>query len=103
MNTHMILQIVVMTLVTYAVRIIPLVLITRPIKNRFLRSFLHYVPYASLAVMTFPTMIHATSSLYSGILAFITGVFLTWNNASLPKTAVACCLVVLISEFFLIR
>lgn len=100
---HMILQIIVMTLVTYAVRIIPLVLITKPIKNRFIRSFLHYVPYASLAVMTFPTMIHATNSLYSGILAFVTGLVLTWHNASLPKTAAACCLVVLLSELFLIR
>lgn len=103
MNTHMILQIIVMTLVTYAVRIIPLVLLRKPIKSQFIRSFLFYVPYASLAVMTFPTMIHATNSLYSGILAFVTGVFLTWNNASLPKTAVACCMVVLISEFLLIH
>ena len=101
--SHMVLQIIVMTLVTYAVRIIPLVLITKPIKNRFIRSFLHYVPYASLAVMTFPTMIQATNSLYSGILAFLMGVLLTWHNASLPKTAVACCLVVLISEFFLVK
>ena len=100
---HMILQIAVMTIVTYAVRIIPLTLIRRPIKSRFIRSFLYYVPYASLAVMTFPAMIYATNSIYSGILAFTAGVILTWNNASLPKTAVTCCLVVLISEFFLVH
>jgi hypothetical protein len=53
--------------------------------------------------MTFPTMIYATNSLWSGTLAFGVGLFLTWNNASLPKTAVACCLTVLNSEFFLIH
>ncbi len=100
--SHMILQIIVMTLVTYAVRILPLTLIRRPIRSTFLRSFLYYVPYVSLAVMTFPTMIYATNSIWSGLLAFTTGVLLTWNNASLPKTAVACCLTVLISELFLI-
>ena len=96
-------QIIVMTAVTYLVRILPLTLIRKPIKNRFIRSFLYYVPYVSLAVMTFPTMIYATNSLWSGILAFGVGLVLTWNNASLPKTAVACCLTVLISEFFLVH
>ncbi|MBR4457114.1 MAG: AzlD domain-containing protein [Solobacterium sp.] len=91
-------QIIIMTLVTYMTRIIPLTLIRKPIQNQFVRSFLHYVPYVSLAVMTFPTMIYATSSLFSGILAFAVGLFLTWNNASLPKTAVVCCLTVLIAE-----
>ncbi len=100
--SHTVLQIIVMTLVTYAVRVIPLTLIRKPIKSPFIRSFLFYVPYVSLAVMTFPTMIYATNSIYSGILAFVVGLALTWNNASLPKTAVACCAVVLISEFFLI-
>ena len=101
--SYMVLQIIVMTAVTYAVRIIPLALIRRPIRSRFLRSFLYYVPYASLAVMTFPTMIKATNSLVSGILAFGAGLFLTWNSASLPKTAAACCLVVLITEWIVIR
>ena len=94
-------QIIVMTAVTYLVRILPLTLIRKPIKSRFIRSFLYYVPYVSLAVMTFPTRIYATNSIWSGILAFAVGVFLTWNNASLPKTAVVCCLTVLISEFIL--
>ena len=95
--------IIVAFAVIYAVRVLPLTLIRKPIKNRFIRSFLYYVPYVSLAVMTFPTMIYATNSLWSGILAFAVGLFLTWNNASLPKTAVACCVTVLISELFLIH
>ena len=83
-------QIIVMTAVTYLVRILPLTLIRKPIKNRFIRSFLYYVPYVSLAVMTFPTMIYATNSLWSGILAFGVGLFLTWNNASLQIGRALC-------------
>lgn len=101
--SHVSMQIAVMTIVTYAVRVLPLTLIQRPIKNQFIRSFLYYVPYASLAVMTFPTMIFATKTLASGILAFLAGLCLTWKKASLPLTAVVCCVVVLISEFILIR
>ncbi len=101
--SHVTMQIIVMTLVTYAVRIIPLTLIRKPIKNQFIRSFLFYVPYVSLAVMTFPTMVLATNSIWSGILAFGTGLFLTWNNASLPKTAVTCCIVVLLSELLFVQ
>ena len=98
-----VIQIIIMTLMTYVVRIIPLTLIRKPIKSRFIRSFLYYVPYVSLAVMTYPTMIYATNSIYSGILSFAVGVILTWNNASLPKTAVFCCLTVLISELLFVH
>ena len=94
--------IAIMAVATYLIRMLPLAALRKRIKNRWVRSFLYYVPYVSLAVMTFPAMIYATNSIYSGILAFVVGLALTWNNASLPKTAVACCLVVLISEFFLI-
>ena len=52
--------IAVMALVSYAIRILPLTLIRKPIKNRFIQSFLYYVPYVTLAVMTFPAMIYAT-------------------------------------------
>ena len=58
--------IAVMALVSYAIRILPLTLIRKPIKNRFVQSFLYYVPYVTLAVMTFPAILHATASLWSG-------------------------------------
>ena len=103
MKHSILLYILVSGGVSYLIRVLPLTLIRKPIRSPFIRSFLYYVPYVSLAVMTFPTMIYATNSLWSGILAFGVGLFLTWNNTSLPKTAVACCLTVLISEFFLIH
>ena len=58
-------------IVSYLIRVLPLTLIRRPIKNRFIRSFLHYVPYVTLSVMTFPAIIESTQSVYSGILAFV--------------------------------
>ena len=90
-----------MTVVTFLVRIIPLTILRKPVKNRFVRSFLTYVPYVSLAVMTFPAILHATGSVYSGAAAFVVGIVLTWNRASLLKTAAGCCLAVLIVEWLI--
>ena len=61
--------IAVMALVSYAIRILPLTLIRKPIKNRFIQSFLYYVPYVTLAVMTFPAIIQATQSPAAGAVA----------------------------------
>ena len=63
--------IAVMAAVSYAIRVLPLTLIRRPIRNRFLRSFLFYVPYVTLAVMTFPSILHTTSSPIAGLAAHI--------------------------------
>ena len=60
MNTY--LYIAVMALTTYAIRVLPLTLIRKPIKSTFLRSFLYYVPYVTLAVMTFPAILEVTDS-----------------------------------------
>ena len=62
--------------VSYIIRATPLVLIRREIKNRTLRSFLYYVPYTTLAVMTFPAIMEATQSPIAGLLALLAGVFL---------------------------
>ena len=86
--------IAVMALVSYAIRILPLTLIRKPIKNRFVQSFLYYVPYVTLAVMTFPAIVQATQSPVIGIAA-------AWCGASLFQVAVACCAVVFVLEFFL--
>ena len=56
--------IAVMALVSYTIRILPLTLIRKPIKNQFIQSFLYYVPYVTLSVMTFPAIVHATQSLF---------------------------------------
>lgn len=88
--------------VSYIIRATPLVLIRREITSRTLRSFLYYVPYVTLAVMTFPAIVEATQSPIAGALALAAGIVLAWRGASLFMVAVACCLVVLGAEFILI-
>ena len=92
----------VMALVTYAVRVLPLVLIKHEIKNRTFRSFLYYVPYVTLAVMTFHAIVDATKSPIAGIAALIIGVLLAWLGAKLFTVAACCCVAVLIVEFILV-
>ena len=91
----------VMALTTYAVRALPFTAFAGKIKSRFFRSFLYYVPYVTLAVMTFPAIIHATQSKISGILALVVGSVAAWFNLSLFKVACICCGVVFIAELVL--
>ncbi len=91
----------IMSAVTLAIRILPLTLIRRQIKNRFLRSFLYYVPYVTLAVMTFPAILDATRIPLAGGLALLSGIALSWWGASLFKVAASCCLVVFLTEMVL--
>lgn len=91
----------VMSAVTLGTRILPLTLIRRPITNRFLRSFLFYVPYVTLAVMTFPAILTATDSPLAGAAALAVGIAAAWMGASLPKVAAGCCGVVFVLELLL--
>ena len=100
-NTYIYLAIAVVALTTYLVRVLPLTLIRKEIKNPFIRSFLYYVPYVTLAVMTFPDILYATNSVYSGLLALIAGIALAWNGQSLFTVAVLSCAVVFGVELFL--
>ena len=93
--------IAVMALVSYTIRILPLTLIRNPIKNQFIQSFLYYVPYVTLAVMTFPAIVNATQSPVSGALALVVGIAAAWFGASLFQVSVACCAVVFLIELFL--
>ena len=93
--------IAIMALVSYTIRILPLTLIRKPIKNQFIQSFLYYVPYMTLAVMTFPAIVNATQSPISGALALIVGIAAAWFGASLFQVSVACCAVVFVIELFL--
>ena len=95
--------ILIMAGVTYAIRVLPLTLIQKPIQNRFLQSFLYYVPYVTLAVMTFPAIVEATQSPIAGTLALVIGIFAAWRGANLFQVAVSCCLVVLLAEAVLCR
>ena len=102
MNSKIYLYILVCAGVSLLIRELPLTLIRKPIKNRFLRSFLYYVPYVTLAVMTFPAILHATSSPVAGLAALVLGIAAAWFGANLFQVAVGCCAIVLILEFFLL-
>lgn len=102
MSGNVWIYIFVMSAVSFAVRVLPLTLIRGKIENRFVRSFLYYVPYVTLAVMTFPAIVEATQSPIAGALALAVGMALAFAGAGLFPVAVACCLVVLAAEFVLI-
>ena len=95
------LYILVSALVSYLIRVLPLTLIRKPIRNVYFRSFLYYVPYVTLAVMTFPAIVEATQSPLAGAAALIVGILAAWYGASLLRVAVVCCLTVFILEFFI--
>ena len=101
MNLYIYLSIFTAFFVSYQIRVLPLTLIRKPIKNRFIKSFLYYVPYITLAVMTFPSIIEATQSPVAGIIALAVGIVLSYFGAGLFPVACACCAVVFIAEWFL--
>ena len=95
--------ILVMAVVSFAIRALPLTLIRRQIKSRFLRSFLYYVPYVTLAVMTFPAIMYATQTPVAGIAALLVGIVLAWFDQGLFKVAASCCGVVFVIELIMCR
>ena len=90
--------IAVMALSTYLCRVFALAVVRRPIRNRFVQSFLYYVPYVTLAVMTFPAIVEAVRSPIAGVCAFIVGIVTAWLFQNLFLTAGSCCLTVFILE-----
>lgn len=101
MQTDIYLYIAVMAFATWCMRVLPSLVMKKPVSNRFFQSFLYYVPYVTLAVMTFPAIIEATDSPLAGAAALILGIAAAWFGSSLPTVAVVCCLTVLITELFL--
>lgn len=93
--------ILIMAAVSFLIRALPLTLLRRQIKNRFLRSFLYYVPYVTLSVMTFPAILNATQSPLAGAAALIAGIVAAFCGAGLFKVACCCCAVVFVVELFL--
>lgn len=86
--------------VSYLIRVLPLTLIRKPIENKFIKSFLYYVPYVTLSVMTFPAIIEATNSPIAGVAALVIGILLSLFGAGLFPVACVCCAAVFILEFF---
>ena len=102
MRHNVYIYIFIMAAVTFLIRVLPLTLIRKKITNVTLRSFLYYVPYVTLAVMTFPAIIEATNSVWSGLVALIVGVLLAYFGVSLFGVAVCSCVVVFIIELIIL-
>lgn len=98
MTHNIYLYIAVTGLVSYLIRVLPLTLIRKQIKSPFIRSFLYYVPYVTLSVMTFPAIMEATQTPAAGICALVIGIIAAWRGGSLFQVSVGCCAVVLIVE-----
>ena len=94
--------ILIMAAVSYAIRVIPLTLIRTEITNPFISSFLYYVPYVTLAVMTVPAIINATQSPIAGAIALVVGIVLAWLTENLFIVASACAVAVFVAELFLL-
>ena len=90
--------VLVMALTTYLIRALPLTLFKKPIRSRFLRSFLHYVPTACLTAMTFPAILTSTDHMISGAVGLLVGILLALKNKSLIVVAVASCAAVFIVD-----
>ena len=93
------LAVLLMAGVTYLIRVLPLLLIRREIRNKTVRSFLYYVPYACLAAMTFPAMLFSTDHFLSALLGLITACVLAYFKRSLIVVAASTCATVLLIEF----
>ncbi len=94
--------ILVMAVVTFLIRALPLTLIRKEIKSPFIRSFLYYVPYATLSAMTVPAIFAATKNLWSGVGGFVTALILAYMRKSLIVVAAGACAAVFFIELFLV-
>jgi branched-subunit amino acid transport protein len=90
-----------MALTTYLIRVIPLTVFRKPIQSRFLKSFLHYVPYACLTAMTFPAILTSTATVLSGAAALVVAVILAYRGKSLLTVSLAASAAVMATEFLL--
>lgn len=91
----------VMATITYLIRMLPMVLIKNKIKNKFILSFLYYIPYTVLSVMTIPAIFYSTSSVFSAMAGFLVALLTAYFGKSLLKVAVVSCAVVFVTEFIM--
>ena len=94
MEQHNILIYILLAIVfTNLIRVIPMAFIKGPIRHRFVRSFLYYVPYVTLAVMTFPDMVQTTPTPLPGVIALLAGIVASWFRLGLFPVAAICCVI----------
>lgn len=98
MKNNVYIYILLMAVTVFLIRVLPLTLIRKPIKSNFIKSFLYYVPYVTLSVMTFPAIIDATSNPIAGLVSLIVGIVAAYKDLGLFKVTILCCLTVLLLE-----
>ena len=100
-TSYILMGIAVMSVMTYLIRMIPMAVFRKKITNVRIKSFLYYVPYVTLSVMTFPAILDATGSIYSAWAAQIIGIILAWRGKSLFQVALFSCMIVFVLELFI--
>ena len=98
MNHNIYIYILIMAVVTYLIRLLPLTLIRKEIKSTYIKSFLYYVPYVTLAAMTFPAILSATANVWSATVGFIVALILAYRGKSLSQVSLLACISVFIIE-----
>ena len=101
MTSYLLTTVLVMAVMTYLPRMLPLTFFKKEIHSRFIRSLLYYVPYVTLSVMTFPAILYATRSAAGGAAALAVAVLLAWKGKSLFHVSLAACTAVFLLEFFI--
>ena len=101
MQINAYIYILVMAFATWLMRVAASLIMKKPVKNRFFQSFLYYVPYVTLAVMTFPAIVETTQSPLAGVAAFAAGILAAWFGVRLLGVAVICCITVFVLELFI--
>lgn len=96
MSGNLYIYIFIMAGISYVLRTLPMVVMRKPLKNKFLKSFLYYLPYVTLTVMTFPAIITATGDYVAGFAALVVGALLAYFTRNLFIVACGCCASVLI-------
>lgn len=101
MNNNIYIYIFVMSAVTYLIRLLPLTIFRREIKNKFIRSFLYYVPFVALSAMTFPAILGATSNFASSLIGFAAALIIAWIDGNLFKVSLGACAAAFLSSLII--
>ncbi|MDE6951181.1 MAG: AzlD domain-containing protein [Lachnospiraceae bacterium] len=101
MTQNVYLYLIVAAVTLYAIRALPMTLIRKDIKSPFIRSFLYYVPYVTLSVMTFPAILSATGSRISAWIGFLAALLIAYIDGNLFRVAIGACAAVYVMELFL--
>lgn len=102
MTHNLYLYIFIMAATTYLIRMLPIAFVQKEITNRFVRSFLFYVPYVCLSTMTFPAILTASGSVLSGVIGLLTAFFMAYRGKSMVQVAILACAAVFITERILV-